>query len=349
MKKLKKILALAAAALLIFTACNTGGTNNSSTGDKQVLNIFTWATYFPDDIIAEFEAETGIEVNYVNFDSNEEMLMKLEASGGADYDLVLASDYIIDIAVKQNLVSEIDWTQIPNSANIDAAFTGKFFDSENKYTVPYAAGIPTIIYNPEMVDFEITGYEDLWNESLKDSVVVVDDARNIIGITLKTMGESFNTTDPAVLEAAKAKLLELKPNIRALDYSNPYNLMTSGETAVGYMFTSQVLTALESNPELKVVYPKEGLGFGIDACFIPSQAPNKENAHKFLDFILDGQRSARISEQVYYINCNTAAYEFITNDALKAPSELIAQGEFIQDVGDATATYNDIWTEFKLK
>lgn len=348
MKKLKKLLAITAAALLIFTAC--GSTGSQTPGDdKQVLNIFTWATYFPDDIIAEFEAETGIKVNYVNFDSNEEMLMKLEASGGGDYDIVLASDYIIEIATKQNLVAEIDWAQIPNSANIDAAFTGKFFDPENKYTVPYAAGIPTIIYNPEMVDFEITGYEDLWNENLKDSVVVVDDARNMIGITLKTMGESFNTTDPEVLEAAKEKLLTLKPNIRALDYSNPYNLMTSGETAVGYMFTSQVLTALESNPNLKVVYPKEGLGFGIDACFIPAQAPNSENAHKFLDFILDGQRSARISEQVYYINCNTAAYEYITNDALKAPSELIAEAEFIQDVGEATTTYNDIWTEFKLK
>ncbi len=110
------------------------------------------------------------------------------------------------------------------------------------------------------------------------------------------MGQSFNNTDEAVLDQAKEKLLRLKPNIRALDYSTPYNLMISGETAVGYMFTSQVITALNENPDLKVVYPEEGLGFGIDACFVPANAPHKENAYKFLDFILDGERSAHISE-----------------------------------------------------
>lgn len=343
----KRIAALVLACALFFGACTTPG-NNPGVSDTETITIFTWATYFPDDILAEFTHQTGIKVNYVNFDSNEEMLMKLEASKGGDYDIVLASDYIIDIAAKQGLVGELDRSLIPNYSNIDPAFQSKFFDPDNKFAVPYAAGIPAIIYNPDLVDFEITGYEDLWNPKLVDSIVVPDDARNVIGITLKTLGESFNTTDPAVLAAAKEKLLQLKPNIRALDYSTPYNLMTSGETAVGYMFTSQVLTALESAPDLKVVYPKEGLGFGIDACFVPVNAPNRENAHKLLDFILDGERSARISEQVYYINCNTAAYEFIKNDALKAPSDLIAQGEFIMDVGEATEIYNDIWTDFKM-
>jgi len=349
---MKKILALLLALTMVFALAGCSGSESSSAGstpaEKKVLNIFTWATYFPDDILQEFTEETGIEINYVPFESNEEMLMKLEAAKGGDYDIVLASDYIIEIAGKQGLLGELDKSQIPNFENIDPGFQSKFYDPDNKYTVPYSAGIPAIIYNPDLVDFEIKGYEDLWNPALADSVVVMDDARNVIGLTLKSMGHSLNTTDAAVLEQAKAKLMTLKPNIRALDYNTPYNLMISGETSVGYMFTSQVLTALLDAPDLKVVYPEEGVGFGIDSCFVPVNAPNKENAYAFLDFILDGERSAHISEQIFYINCNKAAAEYITNPALTAPSDLIASGEFMQDVGDATQTYNDIWTEFKM-
>lgn len=198
------------------------------------------------------------------------------------------------------------------------------------------------------MDFEIKGFEDLWNPQLADSIVVMDDARNVIGLTLKSMGYSLNETDEAVLGQAKEKLMALKPNIRALDYSTPYNLMISGETAVGYMFTSQIITALNENPDLKVVYPEEGLGFGIDSCFVPSDAPHKENAYKFLDFILDGERSAHISEETMYINCNSAATPFIKEQALVIPDEMIEGAEFMMNVGEADELYQQIWTEFKM-
>ena len=347
MKLLKKAVALLAAASMLaltFAGCSGGGT--SGEGD-QVLNIFTWADYFPDDILEEFTEQTGIKVNYSTFESNEEMLMKLESTEGGDYDIVLASDYIIDIARKENLIDKLDTSKIPNFGNINPAFQSKFYDETNEYTVPYSAGIPLIIYNPDMVDIEINGFEDLWNPALADSIVLMDDARNVIGLTLKSMGESMNTTDEAILEQAKEKLFALKPNIRALDYSTPYNKILDGEVSVGYMFTSQVITALNENPNLQVVYPEEGLGFGIDSCFVPVNAPHKDNAHTFLNFILDGERSARISEQTMYINCNSAATPYITNQALVIPDEAIESAEFIQDVGDATQLYTDIWTEFK--
>lgn len=356
MKLTRRITALALTVALgtgLLSGCgSSGGTSStgSSTagGEEKVLNIFTWATYFPDDVIAEFTQTTGIKVNYSNFSTNEEMLSKLQASKGGDYDIVLASDYIIDSVVKENLAAELPKDKIPNLQNINPDFQGKFYDPESKYTVPYAAGIPLIIYNPDLVDFEIKGYADLWNPALKDSVVVMDDARNIIGITLKTMGESFNTTDPAVLEEAKTKLLELRPNIRAFDYDTPYNLMISGETSVGYMFTSQINTALQGNPNLKIVYPAEGLGFGIDSCFVPVNAPHKDNAALFLDFILEAERSAHITEQILYISCNAAATQYIQNPALVAPEGVASTGEFITDVGDAADIFNSIWTEFKL-
>ncbi len=341
-----RLITLLLAFLVIMAGCSPAGTPGE---EAKELNIFTWIDYFPADIIAEFEADTGITVNYATFESNEEMLLKLEAAEGGDYDIVLASDYIIDIASKEGLVGELNKELIPNFANINPGFQSQYYDPDNLYTVPYAAGIPLIVYNPTMIDFVPTGYEDLWNPALADSVVAMDDARNIIGITLKTMGQSFNVTDKAVLDEAKAKLFELKPNIRALDYNLSHNLLISGEASIGYVFTSQVVEALEANSDLKVVYPKEGLGFGIDSCFVPVNAPHPDNAMMFLDYILDPERSARISDQTKYINCTTTAAEYLLNPALSITEDQIAGAEFIKDVGDATSMYTDIWTEFKLQ
>lgn len=352
--KQKLIAFTLAAVLAVLSGCGAKAPETTPSGDasqapaasgEKVLNIFTWATYFPDDILAEFNQQTGIKINYTNFDSNEEMLMKLQAGG--EYDLVLASDYIIDTARQEGLLLKLDKSKIPNFANINAAFQGNYYDPQNEYTVPYSAGVPLIVYNPAMTGVEVKGFADLWNPEFKDSVVVMDDMRNVIGLTLKQMGKSLNETDPAVLEQAKAKLMELKPNIRSLDYNTPYNLMISGETAVGYMFTSQVITALNENPDLKVVYPEEGFGFGIDSCFIPAKAPHADNAHAFLDFILDAKRSAHITDQIFYISCNTAAKPYLSDQRLTIPDDAAKNGEFIKNVGEAEQTYNDIWMEFK--
>lgn len=321
--------------------------------EEKVLNILTWAEYINYPTILEpFEAEYGVRVNYDFFDSNEEMLIKLQAVNGGTYDIVLASDYIIDIARKEGLLLELDKSKLSNYENIDPVFQSQFYDPENLYTIPYVAGTPLIIYNPAYVDIEITGYNSLWDESLEDSIVLIDDARNIIGITLKSMGYSFNETDPEILAAAEEKLLRLKPNIRALDYNRPDQIIASGEAIVGYMFTPGVIWALEEDPSLVVVYPEEGMGFGIDSLFIPVNAPHPNNAHLFLDFIMRPEIAVNIAEMQAYLNCNRAAdallsEEFKSNPALYIPSEILGETEFIQDVGDAQLIFNDIWTKFK--
>lgn len=347
---MKRTIALFAAVLL--AALPLAGCSQKAGEPEKVINLFTWDTYFPQDVLDDFTAQTGIKVNYANFSSNEEMLTKLEAAGGGEYDIVLASDYIIDIARKKGgLLEELDTARIANYGNIDPAFQGQYYDPDNLYTIPYAAGTPLIVYDREVVGFEITGYEDFWNPALRDSIVMMDDGRNVIGITLKTMGESFNTTDEAVLEAAREKLMELKPNIRALSYDNPQGVVGSGEASVGYMFTPQVLAALEAKPSLEVVYPKEGLGFGIDSIFVPKNAPHKDSAYEFINFILDGEVGARISSQVLYLCANKAAEPYLPesykeNKSLHVPSELLMDAEFIEDVGETTAVYDRIWTEF---
>lgn len=322
--------------------------------EEKVLNILTWATYFDQDtVLAPFTEETGIRINYTNFSLNEEMLAKLQAADGGEYDIILASDYILDIARKEGLLKELDKSKIPNYGNIDPVFQSQYYDPDNLYTIPYAAGTPLIVYDPAYVKVPITGFESLWDPALKDSVVVMDDMRNIAGITLKTLGQSFNTTDPAILAQAREKLLALKPNIRALDYDTPHQLMISGEALVGYMFTPQVCWAISERPDLKVVYPEEGMGgFGIDNVVVPVRAPHPDNAHAFLDFILRPEIGAKIATVQMYINCNKAAVpllpeEYLSNPVLYIPSELLGQTEFIQDVGDAVTLYNEMWTAFK--
>ena len=357
--KIKKFLALALSSVLLvgsLVGCSSAGNDTSSTtadGEEKVLNIYTWATYFPDDVITAFEEETGIQVNYTNFDTNENMLLKLEATKGGEYDIVLASDYIIDIAIKNNLVGELPKDEIPNFGNINPAYQNQYYDPDNKYTVPYSAGIPLIIYDPMKVSVNIDGYSSLWNPALADSIVMMDDPRNVIGMTLRSLGYSLNSTDSAELEEANAKLSELKPNIRALNYDNPQSLLISGEATVGYVFTSQIVATLADRPDMEVVYPKEGLGFGIDSIFVPVAAPHPSNAATFINFILEAERGAAISEAIGYICCNQAAESYLSEDykdnpAYNIPQEALENSEMVQDIGaEATEEYNNIWLAFK--
>lgn len=355
MKKVKRLAVLLLAGMITGCAAGTPATDGQNQAPQSggTLNIFTWDGYFPPDVLEEFTADFGVKINISNFESNEEMLTKLEATGAGDYDIVVASDYIIDIARRKGgILRELDKSKIPNFGNIDEAFLSQFYDPENQYTVPYGPGTPLIVYDPAVCKVDIKGYEDLWNPELRDSIVTMDDARNLIGITLKSMGKSFNETDPAVLEEAGKKLIELKPNIRTLSMNNLQDVILSGEASVGYMFTAQVVMALQGNPNLQVVYPEEGMGFGIDNMFIPQNAPNLDNAHAFINFILEPEIGARVSSQIMYLCPNKASAEFLpeefkSNKALFIPSEVLGNTEFIQDVGEATALYDRVWTQFK--
>ncbi len=321
--------------------------------EEKLLNVFTWATYIDDATVAKFTEETGIKVNYTTFASNEEMLLKMSMSSN-EYDVILASDYAINTLRKQDKLQKLDKSLLPNYDNLDPAFLSQYYDENNEYTVPYTAGTPLIVVNPALTDVEITGYEDLWKPELKDSIVIIDDARNIVGITLKTLGYSFNTTDDKELAEAKEKLMTLRPNIRAFNYDTPHNDMLSGEVSVGYMFTPFVLLAMDGNPDLKVIYPKEGMGFGIDSLVIPANAPHPKNAHALLNFLLDSEVAGNTAGMQYYLSPVKTAYEFIPeylrdNPAIRIPEEILGETEFIMDVGEAESKFQEIWAEFKLQ
>lgn len=314
------------------------------------LNLYTWDAMFPQEILDGFEEETGVRVRYSNFDYDEDMLAKLEETQGGDYDLVIADDYIIELAIQEGLVQKLDTARLENYGNLNPVFMSQFYDPENEYTVPYGAGIPLLVYDPALTDVEITGYEDLWDPALEDNVALTANYRVINGIALKVMGESYNTNDLDVIRAAGEKMLELAPNVRVINDNNTQDMLISGEAAVAFLYTSQVYMALNARPDLQVVYPKEGLGFGIMAGFIPAQAPNADAAYAFLDYINRPENAAACFEFLGYYCTNKAAEELISDemrDLIVLPEDA-AEGEIIQNISqEAEDLHAEIWNQFK--
>lgn len=323
-----------------------------SSGDSTELNLYTWEAMFPQEVLDGFTEETGIKVNYSNFDTDETMLSKLETAEGGDYDLIIADDYIIETAISEGLVQEVDFDKVPNASNINPIYQGQFYDPDDKYTVPYGAGVQTIVYDPTLVDADIKGYSDLWDASLQSNLGIISNYRVINGMALKVMGESYNTEDIEKIDEAGTSLLELAPNIRLIKDDNIQDDLLSGEIGAAVMYTSQVTTAMLANPDLKVVYPDEGIGFGIMAQFIPSKAPHADAALKFMDYILRPEVSAQCYEFLGYYCTNLAAEEFITEEYkgfLTLPAEFTQDNmEMIQNVSaEADEEHVKIWTEFK--
>ncbi|MEY8762846.1 MULTISPECIES: polyamine ABC transporter substrate-binding protein [Clostridium] len=356
--KLLKVLALGIiSSCLAFTmsACSIQSQPTSSS-DEKVVNLFTWANYVPNSVVNEFQKQTGIKVNYNNFSTNEEMLAKLQASKGSEYDVVICSDYIIEVMGKQKniLMQPIDKSKVPNYKNVDPQFLNQPYDKGNRYSIPYTLGSQMIVYNSEKVNFPIKSYKDLWNPALKNSLVLVDDPRIVIGMTLKKLGYSMNETDPKKLAQAKQELLKLKPNVKVLDADTPHNSLINGDTTVGFMYGSQASAAVKSNPKFKIVYPEEGMNAEEDNFIIPSKAPHKENAGKFINFMLDGKISNEATTANEYINTNKAAKKYMSkkylnNKAVFIPDSELKRAERFRDVGNATKTYDLIWSEFKQK
>ena len=366
MKKLLTILLILCLLTVSFTSCTQAGPVTSDTGgtisgssseaapqiDNQTLNLFTWDGMFPEEVLKDFTEETGIVINYVNFDYDETMLAKLQTAKGGDYDLVIADDYIIELAISEGLVKQLDKEKISNFENINPIYQGQFYDPNDEYTVPYGAGVQTIVYNPDMVDVVIDGYEDLWDKSLSDSVGIIASSRVIDGMALKVLGESYNVEDVGTIEKAGEKLLELAPNIRLIKDDNIQDDLLSGEINAAVMYTSQVTMSKLANPDLEIVYPKEGIGFGIMPQFIPVNAPNPDAAYQFIDYILRPVVSAACFEFFGYYCTNLAAEEHISDEMkgfLTLPEEFKQDNmEMIENISaEAQEAHEKIWTAFK--
>ncbi len=335
------------------SACQ-GSSGAKEDKETKELNILTWAGYVPDEIVSNFELENGIKVNYSNFSTNEEMMAMLQNQKN-QYDIVICSDYIIDVMVKEGgLIQKLDKSQIPNFKNIDPGYQSKYYDKDNEYTVPYAGAAAILVYDSAQVDFPVTSYNDLWNESLEKKVVLLNSDRDIIGLTALSMGYSVNETDEAKLNEIQDKMMSLRKNVVSFDADTPFNAIINGDASVGFMFPSQAIAAKAEVPTVEVAFPEEGITFYIDNIVVAEGAPNRVNAYKFIDYVLDGQVSAQISMLINYPSTNTAATpflseEFKSNPAINIPPDIMKKASIFEDLGDATVIYDKIWTEFKSK
>jgi len=339
------------AAALILTVL--GGVFTGCSKQKaDAFTLYTWAEMFPQAVLDGFEKDTGYRINYVNFDFDETMLAKLEQSKGTGYDLIIADDYIIETAIEKGLAQKLDRKKLPNYGSINPIYQKQFYDPLDEYTVPYGAGVQTIVYDPFRVHINITGYADLWDPSLRDSVGTIDNPRVINGMALKVLGKSYNTLNLADIRAAGEKLLSLAPNIRLLKDDSLQEDLLSGEIAAGVMYTSQVTLAKMANPDLKVVFPKEGIGFGIMAAFIPSKASNPEAASAFLNYIMDPKRGAACFEYLGYYSTFSASDPYISvsyREFLTLPQGFNVNMEMIQNISaEAEEEHSKIWTAFKV-
>ena len=340
----KRVLAILLCSIMAGSLLS--GCGGEKEENNKELVLYTWEGLFPQEVLDDFEKEKGIRIINSNFDSNETMLEKVQQSDGKDYDVVIGDDYIIEQVVKNGLAKELDKSKLSNYGNINPLYQGQFYDPDNKYTIPHGAGIPLIVYDPEQVDFEITGYEDLWNSKLEDKIATIASYRAVEGMVLLTMGKSMNEEDATGIKEAGEKLVSLAPNIRMIQDTNTQNALLNGEASVAILYTSQVIAALQENPDLKVVYPKEGLGFGIMNFFIPKNAPDTEEAYEFLNYILEPEVAAKCFDFVGYYCTNKAADDLVNPDLVVPDS--VTKGEIIQNVStEAEEVYNQNWTEFK--
>jgi spermidine/putrescine transport system substrate-binding protein len=322
------------------------------------LNLYGWTDYVPQQMLDDFTAKYGIKVNYDTYSSNEEMLAKIQA-GASGYDLVIPSDYTVAIMVAQNMLEPLDRSQIPNFSNLDPKYISQYYDPGNKYSIPYQWGTTAMAYDKTKVPFEPKKWADLWDPAFKNKLVLLDDSREIPGMALQVLGFDRNSTNSQELDQAKQKLIELKPNILLFNSDDPETALITDEAWAGLVYNGNAALAHNENPDIAYICPAEGCGLWFDNLAIPTGAPHPDAANAFLNFVLDPKESILISKEFPYSNPNAAALEFLKTEdpaayeaymgypATNPPADFLANASPIKDVGDATALYDQLWTDFK--
>lgn len=353
-RKLTKILALAMTALMVVGLVGCG----SDTGGGEQINLMTWGGEFiPREVIDAFEEETGIKVNYKEVTSNEDMQSLLEANPD-QYDLAVVTDYMVDILRQNGNIAPLDKEQMPNYANINPVYQGNYYDEADEYSIPYAISTSLLLVNQKEIDAlggrKVRGYNDLWQEELKDKVVIVDWSIEVMGVVLKSMGYEYNETDPAKIAEAKEKLFDLADNIVRFETNTPEDSLINGEALAGFMYSNQAIKGQKADSNLEPVFPEEGMPIFIDSFVVSKEAPNLENTYKFLDFILRPEVAAKIADITNFTTPNKAAEEFVSdeyrnNPMLNLSDEVAENTSFYIDVATVSEEYDHIYSEFKMK
>ena len=346
------VTAFVVAFILIYVTARINSLQGYSGADT--LTIYNWGDYVDPDLITVFEEESGLKVIYQTFESNEAMLTKI-AHGGSTFDVVIPSDYAINKMKEQGLLIPLDHAQLPNLEHIDPRFLDLPFDERNEYSVPYFWGTLGIIYNSELLGGKhLESWHDLWDDSLRNEIILVDSAREVIGLGLNTLGYSLNDTNAEHLQEAQGKLEELIPNVKAIVGDELKMLLANEEASVGLVWSGDAALIIDENPNLDYVIPAEGTNVWFDSMVIPITATNVEGAHQFINFMLDPENSALNTEYVGYSTPNQTALEYlpeeITEDERFYPGpDITDKLEVYENLGKRMlAYYNELFLEFKM-
>jgi len=327
--------------LLIITFLTTGCNQEKYSNGE--LNVLNWSSYIPMEIISAFETEYQIKVNYGTYSSNEELLAKLSQAKEETYDLVFPSDYMTELMINKNMLEKLDKTKLKNLSNINEVFLNQSFDENNEYSLPFLAATTVIAVNRENIKDNIVSYNDLLNEQYKNNIVLLDDQRIVIGMSLQALGYSMNETDSTKLEEGKQWLLDIKDNVKAFDSDSPKTFLITKEADIGVMWNAEAELAKQENNNIEIIYPKEGHAISQDNYAIVKKAKNQDNAYLFIDYLLRDEVSKKITEEYPYINTNYNASNMNTYELIN----ILENGSYVENIGSNIQKYDKIWAEIK--
>ncbi len=358
---MKKTLALVMLLTIALTLTACGG----SAGEKRVVNVCSWGEYIDEDLIYQFEDETGIEVNYQTAESNE-ALYSLLKTGAGDFDVIVPSDYMIARLIEEGMLAELDYGNIPNYDKIDPRYKGLSFDPENRYTVPYTWGTLGIIYNTAMVDAPITSWSAMFDPQYAGNVLMIRNSRDALGAALLCLGYDLNTTDEAQIREAYQLLAGAKNQgvYQAFVMDEIFNKMEGGNAAIAMYYAGDYLTMLENNEDLAFVVPEEGSNWFVDAMCVLKDAQHKEEAEAWINFIASTPSNLANMDYIWYASPNTEALEQYPAyyaetygeeldmglyEIMAAPQQVLDRCTLYENLPAATLTlYNDLWTELGI-
>ena len=342
-------------AFILAIATLTGCGGGSASGENGQVVVYNWGEYLDPEVIDMFEEETGIKVIYDEYETNEIMYPKVEA-GAAQYDLVCPSDYMIQKMIENDLLAEINYDNVPNIQYIGKQYLeqAKEFDPDNKYSVPYLFGTVGILYNKSMVEEPIDSWEVLWDDRYEDNILMQDSVRDAFMVALKKLGYSMNSTDKKELEEAKEALIEQKPLTQAYVVDQVRDKMIGNEAAIGVIYSGEAIYCQRENEDLEYVIPKEGTNVWLDCWCILKNAPNKENAEKFIDFICRPEIAYMNFEYITYSIPNEEGRQLIEDEEIRNSEIAFPDLSKYQNLEtfkylgeDADKLYNSLWKEVK--
>ena len=341
-----KLLLLSICVIIIgtsFVGCN----KNYS----EEISFFNYGENIDEETIKEFEKQYGIKVNVETFDDMETMYQKVSNSG-VKYDVILVSDALMPRMIKNNLVQELNKDNIPNISQMDEDYLNLDIDPGNKYSVPYMFGTVGLIYNKDVVKEDVDSWDILWNPKYKGNIMMFDSVRDTMGIALKKLGYSMNTTDLKEINEAKDVLMKQKDLVLAYVNDEGKDRLLGEEVAMGIIYSGDAVTLMDENPNLDYAIPKEGSNKWVDAMCIPKTAQNKKEAELFINFLLDPENAKINAEYIGYSIPNEGALKLldkeITENPVAYPSqEVLNKCETFIDLGDKIKLYDRAWIELK--